>query len=58
MINSEFCSNSDFVSKRRINFHQRKLEMLKFYRDSLDRRIASISASIKVLEEQIERDQN
>ncbi len=42
---------------RRRRFHERKLEMLKLYRDSLERRLASINASINTITEQIERDQ-
>tara|TARA_B100000900_G_scaffold60479_1_gene45913 strand:+ start:455 stop:568 length:114 start_codon:yes stop_codon:yes gene_type:complete len=33
-----------------------KLDMLKNLKDSLERKIASVSASIEVLEMQIERD--
>ena len=33
-----------------------KLDMLKNIKDSLERKIASVSASIDVLEKQIERD--
>ncbi len=56
MLVSEFSTSPENVSKRRINFHKRKLEMLKFYKDSLERRIASVSASIEVIEQQINRD--
>ena len=37
-------------------FQLKKLEMLKNIKDSLDRKTASISASIEVLEKQIDRD--
>ena len=53
---SDFCTLSGSAEKRRHYFHKRKLEMLSFYKDSLERRIAAISASIQVLEQQIERD--
>lgn len=37
--------------------HQsRKLEMLRFWRDGLERQLAALNASIKTLEGQIERD--
>tara|TARA_Y100001970_G_scaffold148056_1_gene181713 strand:+ start:385 stop:516 length:132 start_codon:yes stop_codon:yes gene_type:complete len=36
----------------------KKLEMLKNIRDSLERKMASVNASIDVLEMQIERDKN
>ena len=56
MFISDLSQNPEFVSKRRLYFQQRKLEMLKYYKDSLERRIASITASIDVLEAQIIRD--
>ena len=37
-------------------FQLKKLEMLNNIKDSLERKIASINASIDVLEKQIERD--
>ncbi len=56
MFISDFCSSNDTAQKRRANYQRRKLELLKFYRDSLERRIAAIDASIEVLKEQINRD--
>ena len=44
-------------SKEKKSFYQNKrLEMLKYIKDSLERKIASITASIEVLESQISRD--
>ncbi len=44
-------------SKERKSFYQnKKLEMLNFVKDSLERKIASVNASIEVLENQIKRD--
>ena len=44
-------------SKEKKNFYQhRKLEMLNYIKDSLERKIASVTASIEVLESQIKRD--
>ena len=44
-------------SKEKKNFYQqKKLEMLNYIKDSLERKIASVSASIEVLESQISRD--
>ena len=44
-------------SKDKKNFYQnKKLEMLNYIRDSLERKIASVTASIEVLESQISRD--
>jgi len=44
-------------SKEKKSFYQhKKLEMLKYIKDSLERKIASVTASIEVLETQINRD--
>ena len=44
-------------SKEKKSFYQsKKLEMLNYIKDSLERKIASVSASIEVLETQINRD--
>ena len=44
-------------SKEKKSFYQhKKLEMLNYIRDSLERKIASVMASIEVLESQISRD--
>ncbi len=44
-------------SKEKISFYQhKKLEMLNYIKDSLERKIASVKASIEVLESQISRD--
>ena len=44
-------------SKDKKSFYQRKkLEMLNYVKDSLERKIASVTASIEVLESQISRD--
>ena len=52
MINCYFKS-----SKEKKSFYQnKKLEMLNFIKDSLERKIASVTASIEVLENQITRD--
>ena len=50
--------NCNFLtSKENKSFYQnKKLEMLNYMRDSLERKIASITASIEVLENQINRD--
>jgi len=52
MINCYFKS-----SKEKKSFYQnKKLEMLNYIKDSLERKIASVTASIEVLETQISRD--
>ena len=46
-------------SKEKKSFYQhKKLEMLNYIKDSLERKIAAVSASIEVLESQINRDGN
>ena len=43
-------------SKEKKSFYQhKKLEMLNYVKDSLERKIASVKASIEVLESQISR---
>ena len=52
MINCYFKS-----SKEKKRFYQhKKLEMLNYIKDSLERKIASVTASIEDLESQISRD--
>ena len=52
MIFSKFKS-----SKEKNSYYQnKKLEMLNYIKDSLERKIASVTASIDVLENQIKRD--
>ena len=44
-------------SKEKKSFYQyKKLEMLNYIKDSLERKMASVKASIEVLESQIRRD--
>ena len=44
-------------SKEKKSFYQhKKLEILNYIKDSLERKIASVKASIEVLENQISRD--
>ena len=46
-------------SKEKKSFYQqKKLEMLNHIKDSLERKIASVNASIDVLEDQISRDKD
>ena len=46
-------------TKEKKSFYQhKKLEMLNYIKDSLERKIASITASIEVLESQINRDKD
>ena len=50
-----FCSSKS-SKESKIFFQNMKLEMLNNIKDSLERKTASVSASIDVLEKQIERD--
>ena len=46
-------------SNEKKSFYQhKKLEMLNYIKDSLERKIASVTASIEVLESQINRDKD
>lgn len=42
---------------RKKNFQERRLEMLTYIRDALERRLASVKASIETLELQMNREE-
>lgn len=48
------CADADWQQKQK----SRKLRMLRFWRDGLERQLAAVSAAISTLEQQIERDQS
>ena len=50
-----FCNFKSSEEKKSF-FQNKRLEMLNYLKDSLERKIASITASIEVLENQIKRD--
>ena len=50
-----FCSPKSSKESKRF-FQIKKLEMLLSIKDSLERKTASVNASIEVLEKQIDRD--
>ena len=52
MFNCNFKSSKE----KKSFYQQKKLEMLNYVKDSLERKIASVTASIEVLESQISRD--
>ena len=54
MINCYFKSSKD----KKSFYQHKKLEMLNYIKDSLERKIASVSASIDVLKTQINRDKD
>ena len=51
-----FYCNFKSSKEKKSYFQNRKLEILNYMKDSLERKIASVSASIEVLEKQIQRD--
>ena len=51
-----YCFNFKSSEEKKSYFQNKKLEMLNYIKDSLERKIASVSASIEVLENQIKRD--
>ena len=52
-----FCAGSTNPLAMRRQHQHRKLSMLTFWRDGLERQLAAINASITTLEQQIQRDQ-
>ena len=50
-----FCNFKSSKEKKSF-FQNKRLEMLNYMKDSLERKIASVNASIEVLENQIKRD--
>jgi hypothetical protein len=50
------CDPSDARSSR-LRHQERKLRMLSFWRDGLERQLAAINAAISTLEQQMQRDQ-
>ena len=51
-----FICNFKSSEEKKSFYQKKKLEMLNYIKDSLERKIASVSASIEVLENQISRD--
>ena len=51
-----FYFNFKSSKEKKSYFQNKKLEMLNYIKDSLERKIASVTASIEVLENQIKRD--
>ena len=56
-INKMFYCNFKTSEEKKSFYQKKKLEMLNFIKDSLERKIASVIASIEVLETQIKRDE-
>jgi hypothetical protein len=51
------CSTSEDGLTARRRHQERKLRMLSFWRDGLERQLAAINASISTLEQQMRRDE-
>ena len=51
-----FYCNFKFSKEKKSYYQNKKLEMLNYIKDSLERKIASVTASIEVLQNQIQRD--
>ena len=49
------CSTTDHASQRR-QHQERKLSMLRFWRDAAERQVAALNAAIQTLQEQMDRD--
>ena len=56
MLPAFFCQPSCESNYWRSHRQQRKLEMLRFWRDGLERQLAAVTAAMSTLEGQIERD--
>ena len=53
-----FCYNYKNSKEKKAFYQNKKLVMLNYIKDSLERKMASVSASIKVLENQIDREKD
>ena len=51
-----FHCNFKSLKEKKSYYQNKKLNMLNYIKDSLERKIAAVSASIEVLENQIKRD--
>ena len=51
-----FCCGSECGDDGRRRHQERKLLMLTFWRDGLERQLAAVSAAISTLEQQMRRD--
>lgn len=50
------CAGAVSPSEARLRHQQRKLQMLRFWRDGVERQLAALDASISTLQQQIQRD--
>ena len=50
------CSDTTDFDSRKRHHQKRKMAMLTFWRDGLERQLSAINAAINTLEQQVERD--
>ncbi|MAR06621.1 MAG: hypothetical protein CL862_05930 [Cyanobium sp. NAT70] len=50
------CTSREDHAAHRRHHQQRKMAMLRFWRDGLERQLAAINASMETLQQQIDRD--
>ncbi len=53
MFSKDNCSNSTSWAERKLKYQNRKLRILNFIKESYERKLAAVTASISKLEEQI-----
>ena len=56
MGSSNCCNSTMEYSERKRKFQEKRLNLLIFIRDGIERRLAGVNASIDTLKQQIERD--
>lgn len=52
-----YCSGSESGASALRRYQERKLRMLRFWRDGIERQLAAMNAAISTLEQQMHRDQ-
>ena len=56
MLSPFCCSPSTDLTNLRRQHQERKLSMLRFWRDGAERQLSALNAAIKTLQEQMDRD--
>ncbi|AFY27747.1 hypothetical protein [Cyanobium gracile] len=52
-----YCSGSESGASALRRYQERKLRLLSFWRDGIERQLAAMNAAISTLEQQMHRDQ-
>jgi hypothetical protein len=52
-----YCSGSESGASSLRRYQERKLRLLSFWRDGIERQLAAMNAAISTLEQQMQRDQ-